>query len=188
MRLGALPIRSDRRLIQPLRLEQQSAIEINLGLRAQRPRPIAGGERCQLPGIHLVHYCRRLFEGRCVKGAHNPLQRVNTGLAHALTGRRSGRRFPRRRQRLCLAVAGPQFQALRHLIDCARRIPVPLQAQSQVEVVVCRVGVGRGRLNKQRSAVFSLPAQGHTLVVHHLGQREHPRHVGKCLCGRRVIA
>ena len=76
VRLGALSIRSHCRLVQPLRLEQQSAIEISLRLCAQRLRPIARSQSFQPPGIHLVHHRRRLFKGGGVKAAHNPFQRI----------------------------------------------------------------------------------------------------------------
>jgi hypothetical protein len=33
-----------------------------------------------------------------------------------------------------------------------------------------------------------LPVHGHAFVIHHFGQRQHPRHVGKSLRGARVVA
>ena len=65
---------------------------------------------------------------------------------------------------------------------------MPLQAHRQVEVVVGGVGIVGRRLHKQLRAVVALPAHRHPFVVHHLGQRQNPRHLGKCLLGLRIVA
>ncbi len=79
----ALRHRRPRLLIQPLRLQQQPAVQKTLCLRAERLRPIARRQRRQPPGIHLVQHRRRLPEGRCIEGAHNPLQRIGIALGSA---------------------------------------------------------------------------------------------------------
>ena len=63
-----------------------------------------------------------------------------------------------------------------------------LQANRQIEMVIGCVGVRGLRLPEKRNAIVPLAAHRDPFVVHHLGQRQNPRHACKSLLGRRIIA
>ena len=67
-------------------------------------------------------------------------------------------------------------------------MPVALQADRKVKVVVGGVGIVRRRLHKQHRPVVALAAGCHALVIHYLGQRQNLGHFGKGLLGLGIIA
>ncbi len=80
-----------------------------------------------------------------------------------------------------------QLQVLRNLRKSFRLVAVAVQAHCQVEMVIGIRRVGSLRLAKKCSRIVAPAADCYRLVVHHLGQRQHPGDRAKSLFRTRIV-
>ena len=160
-------------LIEPLGFKKQAAIQVIRSLRGQLFRALMRGKRGQSRGIHLVQHLRGLAEGDGVKVARNALQRIGFGLGGrtcirggALAGSRC---FPVCRERLGLAVIGPQLEALGQLRLRFSGLSATLEADGKVKVIIGGVGIGSHGLTEESDSVVALAADRNSLIIDNFG-------------------